>query len=67
MMGISGFNTKKELKAAVGTKPDFIETSIFGNEYKGDGSYAVVGPDPYRARNWYANITVVDGLISKVS
>jgi hypothetical protein len=65
MMGIVGFKTKKELKAAVGTKPRFIETSMFGKEYTGDGRYAVVGPDPL-IRKWYAEITVVEGLIHKV-
>jgi hypothetical protein len=66
MMGIEGFKTKKELKAAVGQVPEFIETSFFGVEYKGDGSYVVVGPCPYTARNWYAKITVADGRIAKV-
>ena len=66
MMGISGFKTKKELKAAIGKRPRFIETSMFGAEFKGDGSYTVVGPDPYK-RVWYATITVKDGLIAKVS
>ena len=67
MMGIRGFKTKKELKAAVGQRrPSFIETSMFGNEYKGDGEYTIVGPDPYD-RRWYATITVKDGLISKVT
>ena len=66
MLGISGFKTKKELKAAVGTVPDFIETSWFGPEYHGDGSYTVVGPDPM-IRNWYAEITVSDSLIHKVT
>ena len=66
MMGISGFKTKKELKSAVGTRPNFIETSFFGPEYKGDGTYAVVGPDPY-IRKWYAELTIVNGLIHKVS
>jgi hypothetical protein len=67
MMGIEGFETKKELKAAVGTKPQFIETSWFGKEYKGDGKYAVVGPDPYNKRNWFAELTIVEGLIHKVT
>ncbi len=38
-------------------------TSLFGNEYDGSlGSapktttFYVVGPDPYKKRNWYANI-----------
>ena len=81
MMGIRGFKTKKELKAAaaqyipankdggsraIGVRPSFIETSIFGNEYRGDGEYTIVGPDPYD-RRWYATITVKDGLISKVT
>lgn len=66
MMGICDAKTKKELKTLVGTEPHFIETSIFGAEYKGDGRYCVVGPDPYRNRKWYATITVVDGRIKKV-
>ena len=66
MMGISGFATKKELKGAIGKVPYFIETSMFGNEYKGDGNYTVVGPDPY-IRKWYATITVKDGRITKVT
>lgn len=65
MMGIRGFNTKKELKAAIGKRPNFIETSMFGPEYKGDGVYNVVGPSPYK-RVWYATVKVVDGLIVSV-
>lgn len=65
MMGISGFATKKELKAAIGERPNFIETSMFGAEFHGDGEYAVVGPDPY-VRKWYATVAVVDGLIARV-
>lgn len=56
--------TKKALRVAA-TNPSSVRleaTSSFGNEYDGllsdapDGTYTVVGPDPYRARNWYANI-----------
>ena len=65
MMGIEGFKTKKELKAAIGTRPNFIETSFFGDEYKGDGKYAVVGPHP-TVRKWFAELTIVDGRIQKV-
>ncbi len=58
------FKTKKELKEAIKMKQSFSleATSIFGNEYGGDisdapdGNYTVVGPDPYKARNWYASI-----------
>jgi hypothetical protein len=66
MMSIAGFETKRELKAAVGQAPAFIETSMFGAEYKGDGSYTVVGPTPER-RKWYAMVKVADGVISQVS
>ena len=66
MLGIQGFRTKKELKAATGTVPHFIETSFFGDEYKGDGIYAVVGPHP-TVRNWFAELTIVDGRIQKVA
>jgi len=66
MLGISGAKTKKELKTLVGTSPAFIETSMFGAEYNGDGSYAVVGPTPY-VRKWYATVKIVDGKIAKVS
>ena len=67
MMGIYGYKTKKELKAGIGKNPSFIETSVFGPEYKGDGRYTVVGPNPYRDRKWYATITVIDGKIAKVT
>ena len=67
MMGISGYTTKKQLKAGIGTVPSFIETSHFGNEYKGDGAYPVVGPDPYTSRKWYAEVTVEGGIITKVT
>ena len=67
MMGIYGFKTKKELKQAIGSPPNFIETSMFGLEYKGDdGQYVVVGPDPYRNRKWYAQVTIKDGVIANV-
>lgn len=60
------YKTKKSLKEAIGSEPDFEETSMFGEEFHGDGSYTVVGPHPY-SRKWYATVTVVDGVISKVT
>ncbi len=65
MMGIAGFKTKKELQAAVGETPNFIETSWHGSEFKGDGRYTVVGPSPYK-RKWWATIEVKNGLIAAV-
>lgn len=65
MMGAS-YNTKKDLKAAVGQRLRYIETSMFGEEFKENGTFAVVGPDPYNNRKWYASVTMKDGLIAAV-
>lgn len=66
MMGAS-YKTKKELKAAIGQPLRYIETSIFGPEYRSNGTFCVVGPDPYRNRKWYAEVTMREGKIAKVS
>jgi len=65
MMGAS-YKTKKELKASIGKNLNFVETSMFGAEYKPDGNFCVVGPSPYD-RRWFASVTMKDGLIKKVS
>ncbi len=65
MMGISA-PTKKALKERIGKYPNFIETSAFGHEYTGDGSYCVVSPCPYTNRKFFSTVTITDGLISKV-
>jgi hypothetical protein len=66
MLG-ADYPTKKALKASVGKPLRFIETSAFGPEYREDGTLTVVGPDPFRARNWFATVTMREGLIEKVS
>ena len=68
MMSVYRCRTKKDLKARVGQRAGnlFLETSMFGPEYKGDGCYAVVGPSPYE-RKWYAEVTITDGKVSKVT
>lgn len=58
--------TKKALKESIGQLFTPIETSMFGNEYTGDGKYTVVGPCPYTKRNWFAEVKVVGGLITQV-
>lgn len=64
-MMVAKYKTKKECKAAVGTPLKYQETSMFGNEYKADGSFALVGPDAYN-RKWYVEVTLVAGIITKV-
>lgn len=67
-MLIFNYESKKALKASIGKPLKFIETSLFGPEYKGDGFYTG-GNRPHitgRGREFFANVTVKDGLISKV-
>jgi hypothetical protein len=65
MMGAI-YKTKKELKAAVGQSLRYEETSFFGEEYKANGKFCVVGPSP-RERKWFAEVTMVNGKIDKVA
>jgi hypothetical protein len=65
MMGAS-YPTKKALKEAVGQPLRYVETSAFGPEYKSTGKFCVVGPSPYQ-RKWFAEVTMQDGKIAKVS
>ena len=65
MMGAS-YKTKKALKDSVGQPLRYVETSVFGEEYKANGRFCVVGPSPYE-RKWFAQVTMKDGLIAKVS
>ena len=65
MMG-ANYKTKKALKEAVGQELRYEETSIFGEEYKPNGKFAVVGPSP-RERKWFATVTMENGKIAKVS
>jgi len=64
MLAVS-YRTKKELKAQIGKPLRFIETSMFGPEYRENGVLTVVGPSPYQ-RKYYAQVFMKDGLITKV-
>jgi hypothetical protein len=65
MMGAS-YPTKKALKENIGKSLFYVETSLFGAEYKENGTFCVVGPSPYE-RKWYASVTMENGLIKKVT
>jgi hypothetical protein len=65
-LAAAGYKTKKDLKAAIGKPLGYNETSMFGPEYKRDGKFAVVGPSAYE-RKWFAEVTMKEGLIAKVS
>ena len=64
-MAASGYKAKKDLKAAVGQRLRYNETSMFGPEYKSTGKFCVVGPSAYE-RKWFAEVEMKDNLIVKV-
>lgn len=59
----ASYKSKKELKAAIGQPLRYIETSFFGPEYRENGTFCVVGP----SCKWFAQVTMQNGLIAKVS
>ena len=65
-MMAASYKTKKALKESIGKELRYVETSMFGEEYRADGKFCVVGPSPYD-RKWYATVTMANGLIAKVS
>lgn len=65
MLG-ANYKTKKELKAEIGQPLRYIETSLFGPEFRPDGVFSVVGPDPYTDRKWFAEVTMKAGRIVRV-
>jgi hypothetical protein len=65
-MLVATYETKKDLKASVGKPLRYEETSLHGLEYRENGSFAVVGPGAYR-RKWFAQVTMADGKIKKVT
>lgn len=67
---VTGYASKKELKAAVGQKLIYVETSMFGKEFKADGKFAVAHRPSLGhksdGREFFAEVTTENGLISKV-
>lgn len=60
------YPSKKVLKENIGKRLRYEETSFFGTEYKSTGKFCVVGPSPTQ-RKWYAEVTMENDLIKKVS
>lgn len=67
-MLIACYASKKDCKAAIGKPLRYMETSMFGEEYKENGRLTVANrPHITRmGREWFGNITMVNGLIAKV-
>ena len=64
-MLVAKYKYKKDLKDSIGKSLKYQETSIFGEEYKYNGRFAVVGPAAYN-RKWYGEVTIKNGLIARV-
>ena len=69
MMLLMGYKSKKELKESVGQPLDYQETSVFGDEFKADGSFVVAHRPAITklpGREFFAEITMSNGLIKAV-
>jgi hypothetical protein len=69
-MLILNYASKKDLKAAIGKRLRYTETSLFGPEYRETGT--VTGSNRpsitgIKGREFFANVTMRDGLIASVN
>jgi len=65
---VTGYASKKELKAAIGQQLKYRETSTFGSEYESNGSF-VVARRPHMlggGREFFAQVTMINDRISSV-
>jgi hypothetical protein len=74
-MMILNYKSKKQLKENIGKPLDYTETSMFGEEYLSNGSflgcnrpYSPEYPkfDQRKGREFFANVTITNDLITKV-
>ena len=67
-MIIFNYSSKKELKASIGQPLRYIETSIFGAEYKPDGLLTGANRPHITGigREFFANVTMENGRIKAV-
>ena len=69
-MMILNYESKKQLKENIGNRLRYTETSFFGEEYKSNGTFAGCNrpslPEGTGTREFFAEVTMVDDLISEV-
>jgi len=74
-MLLTGYKSRKELAACIGQPLQYVETSMFGDEFMANGTFLAMhrpalkeydGITLPKGREFGANITMVNGLISKV-
>jgi hypothetical protein len=65
---IAKYPSKKDCKAAIGQPLKYVETSLFGPEYRTNGRLTVCNRPHITGmgREWFGNITMKDGVITKV-
>ena len=66
---VVNYPSKKALKESVGKPLRYIETSMFGSEYRDSGTLTVAGRPHItgQKREFFARVKMVDGKISAVS
>jgi len=69
-MMIFNYESKKQMKENIGQPLKYTETSFFGEEYESTGSFIGCNrptlPEGTGTREFFANVTMEDDLISKV-
>jgi hypothetical protein len=68
-MMIALYPSKKDLKANIGQPLKYRETSMFGPEYKANGSFSVCNRPSItgiKGREFFATVTMANGRIAKV-
>jgi hypothetical protein len=69
-MMIALYVSKKALKENIGKHLKYRETSVFGSEYKSNGTFCVCNRPSItgiKGREFFAEVTMKDDLIAKVS
>ena len=68
MTMIAVYPSKKELKANIGNRLKYIETSMFGPEYRDNGTLTVANRPHITkiGREFFAQVTMENGLIKSV-
>ena len=69
IMMILNYESKKFLKTQVGKPLRYTETSMFGNEFRPDGTFCGCNRPHLTGykREFFASVTMANGLIAKVS
>lgn len=67
-MIVFNYPSKKDLKACIGKPLRYIETSMFGPEYRDNGKLTGANRPHItgKGREFFANVTIENGLIKTV-